>query len=121
MLMVTLGVPVRLELVLLAVFGWWGFTIGGGVPAGIALGALSTSTVAVLWGLFLSPKARITLPELQRRIVEILVFLTAAAMMTTRGHLMLATALVTGDVVVLLILHRLGRDTAGAQRPPQDR
>lgn len=121
MLVVILGVRFALELLLLAVFGWWGFTISGGGPAGIALGMLSASAVAAFWGLLLSPKARIPLRELQRTTVEILLFLTAAAMMATQGHPVLAATLVTGDLVVLLMLHRLGRDTGGGQRRLDDR
>jgi hypothetical protein len=120
MLVLILGVRFALELVLLAVFGWWGFTISGGGPTGIVLGVLSASAVAILWGLLLSPKARITLHERQRTTVEILVFLTAAAMMATQGHPVLAAALVTGDLVVLLMLHLLGRDTGGRQRRLHD-
>lgn len=113
MLPLVLAVRFALELVLLAVFGWWGFTVGGGGPAGWAIGALSAAGIAVLWGLLLSPKARIAIPPAGRNVLEVAVFLVAAGTLAAHGHLPWGALLVAADVLVLIALWRLEATTAG--------
>jgi hypothetical protein len=113
MLPLVLAVRFVLELTLLAVFGWWGFTLGGGGPAGWAVGALSAAGIAVLWGLLLSPKARIALPPARRNVLEVAVFLLAAGTLAAHGHLLWGVLLVAADVLVLFALWRLHANTAG--------
>lgn len=108
MLALVLAVRFAVELTLLAVFAWWGYTLGGPLAA-----ALCAVGVAAGWGLLLSPKARIRLTPTVRNGVEIAVFLVAAAALTTLGRPWWGVALVAVDVVILLALSRLNATTAG--------
>ena len=62
-----------LELTALAVLAWW----GAGVHVAVAL--LAPLAFAVLWGVFLSPKAKVELPLAARRAVELALWAAAAA------------------------------------------
>ena len=102
-----------LELTLLAVVGWWGYSAGG-----VLLGALCTIGVAVMWGLLLSPKARVRLSPSLRNLVEVVVFVAAGAGLAAQGHPGWAVALVAADVLILLALWRLGATTGGEAAAP---
>ena len=97
-----------LELTLLAVVAWWGYSVGG-----VLVGALCAIGVAVVWGLLLSPKARFPLPTQVRNAVEVAVFLLAAAGLSALGHPALGVVLIAADVLILLTLWRLGATTGG--------
>ena len=108
MLPVVLTLRFALELTLLAVVGWWGYSAGG-----VLVGALCAIAVAVFWGVFLSPKARVSLRTGVRNTVEVAVFLLAAAGLAALGHPALGVLLVAADVLILLSLWRLGATTGG--------
>ncbi|HSP71736.1 MAG TPA: DUF2568 domain-containing protein [Gaiellaceae bacterium] len=61
-----------LELAALAALAWW----GAGVHVAVAV--LAPLAFAVLWGLFVAPKARIELPLAARRAVELALWAAAA-------------------------------------------
>jgi Protein of unknown function (DUF2568) len=68
-----LGLRFLLELGLLVGVGWWGeHAIGWWAAVLFPLGA------AVVWGSFLSPKARWTIPSPARLVLELLLFALAA-------------------------------------------
>ncbi len=108
MLPLVLTLRFALELTLLAVVGWWGYSVGG-----VLVGALCVIVVAVVWGLLLSPKARFPLPAQVRNAVEVAVFLLAAAGLAMLGHPALGVLLIAADVLILLSLWRLGATTGG--------
>jgi Protein of unknown function (DUF2568) len=58
-----LGVAFLLELAALAAFGYWGAQAGGGTLGKIALAVGAPLLVAVVWGLFLAPKAVLQAPS----------------------------------------------------------
>ncbi len=53
-----------LELCALVALGYWGFKTGGGLMAKIGLGIGAPLAAAVVWGVFVSPQARVQLPGL---------------------------------------------------------
>ncbi|NUT52955.1 MAG: YrdB family protein [Saccharothrix sp.] len=65
------------ELALLVALGVTGAHLGGGVVLGTAFAVLLPVAAAVLWGLFIGPKARRRLPEPARFGVEVVLFATA--------------------------------------------
>ena len=88
-----------LELLMLAAYFAWGYA-----AAGILGGIGATLLVAVVWGLFLSPKATVKLSPAMRTSLELVVFLLAAAALASRGHWVWGVALVVADIVVLAAL-----------------
>ncbi|MFE2613829.1 YrdB family protein [Micromonospora chalcea] len=58
-----LGVIFLLELALLGSAGYWGFTLDAGWPLRLLAGLGAPLLIAVVWGLFCSPSATVTLPD----------------------------------------------------------
>ena len=87
---VLLVVRFGLELAALVALGYWGFTTGGTVVR-IVLGIGAPLLAAVLWGLFVSPKAKYG-NEVLRAAFEIVVFGGAALALADSGHTGLAIA-----------------------------
>ena len=67
-----LGVRFGLELAALVALGYWGFTTGGTLTR-IVLGLGAPLLAAVLWGLFVSPKAKFG-NDVVRAVGETVVF-----------------------------------------------
>ena len=51
-----------LELCMLAALGYWGFTTGDSAATQWLLGLGAPTVAAVVWGLFISPKATVKVP-----------------------------------------------------------
>jgi len=66
-----------LELSALAATAYWGFSTGSGATQWV-LGLGAPALVAIVWGLFVSPKAKIELPRPAQFAIELLVFAAAA-------------------------------------------
>ena len=75
-----------LELGALVAFGYWGFHTGGSTPAKVALGIGAPLLVAVVWGVFVAPRAVVTLPPLAKFLLGLIVLLLAAAALVAAGH-----------------------------------
>lgn len=90
MAMANLGLRFLLELAALVGLGYWGFTISGSTLLRILLGIGAPLAAALLWGTFVSPKARIPLPGEWRLLPEILIFGAAALALYTAGRSSLA-------------------------------
>jgi hypothetical protein len=88
-----------LELCALGALGYWGFKTGGGLAAKIGLGIGAPLVAAIVWGVFVSPRATVHLPEIAVLILQVLVFGSAAAGLAATGHRTLA--LVFGAIVVI--------------------
>ena len=69
-----LGLRFALELALLVGVGWWGGHVVGWWAA-----VLLPLAAAAVWGAFLSPKARWTIPRPARLVLELVLFSLAAA------------------------------------------
>jgi len=89
-----LGLRFLLELGLLVGVGWWGgHLVDWWAAVLLPLGA------GVIWGSFLSPKARWTIPHAARLLLELVLFGLAAAGYYSAGHPWIAA--VFGALVVL--------------------
>lgn len=69
-----LALRFTMEICSLIALGYWGFQTGQNVLIKILLGIGLPLIAAVIWGTFVSPKARMRLPEIGRLFIEILVF-----------------------------------------------
>ncbi len=79
-----------LELCLLVALAYWGFHTGAGTVVRLGLGIGVPLLVAVLWGIFLAPKAAVALPAVPRFLVEVVLFGLAVAGLAVAGQLTLA-------------------------------
>lgn len=93
-----------LELAMLAAFAYWGFWAGSRLWESILLAVAVPAVVAVVWGSFMSPKARFPLPRPWHALVEIVLFGLAAAALFVAGHLVIAVVL-----GVLAVLNEVSR------------
>ncbi len=88
-----------LELSALAALGYWGFHTADGFGAKLSLGLGAPLIAAVVWGVFVSPKAAVPLSTPLWLLVQAGVFGAAIAALLASGHPLLAWAL--GLAVVL--------------------
>ena len=85
-----LALAFLLELCALAAFAWWGYQTGQGTLAKIALAVVAPLLVAIFWGLFVAPRAVVTLPPLWRSLLALVVFALAAVALSVTGQTTLA-------------------------------
>jgi hypothetical protein len=99
-----------LELCLLAALGWWGFSIGGALIVKILLALVIVVAVAGLWGVLLSPRRPVKLPDAVRLVIELVLFGLAAAALATTGHPALGAALAVAYLINkgLIVLWKQG-------------
>jgi hypothetical protein len=86
-----LALAFLLELCLLVAFGYWGFTTGSGLLMQIVLGIGAPLLVAVVWGIFMAPKALRPLPFPIHQIIECVIFGLGFVALYVAGQPMLAT------------------------------
>jgi len=98
----TLTLRFLLELCALGALGYWGWQTGNTLPWQVAAGIGIPLVAAVVWGLFVSPKASIIVPGAVRLIIEVAFFALAVLALFAAGQTSLALAL--GG---LYILHRV--------------
>jgi hypothetical protein len=94
-----LAVRFGLEVGALVALAYWGVRAGEGRLAQAALGLGAPLLAAVVWGLFVAPKARFTLAPVVRLGVGLGVFGAAAAALVVSG---LSTLAVAYGVVALV-------------------
>jgi hypothetical protein len=92
-----------LELGLLAAVLTGTVRLVGGL-AGWVVGALAALLVALVWGLFLSPRRRIDSPVGVRVVVELALFVLAALLLAASGLVLLAVLLLAAEAAVLILL-----------------
>jgi hypothetical protein len=93
-----LGLRFLLELGALAAVAYWGFTTGDGLLRWV-LGIAAPVAVAVVWWLFVSPKAAVDAPRPVRLAVELAVWTAAGAALWAAGHPALGVAFFVVAVV----------------------
>jgi hypothetical protein len=76
---INLALAFLLELCMLAALGYWGFTLEQGLAVRTAAGLGAPLLAAVIWGLFLAPKASTPLREPFRLLVKLILFGLAVA------------------------------------------
>lgn len=85
-----LGVRFALELAALAAVAYWGATAPAGGVVRLSLAIAAPVLVAVVWGLFIAPKARIPTGLFGRAGLGFVVFSIAALALWARGQTSLA-------------------------------
>lgn len=90
---INLGLRFVLELCLLGALGYWGFRLDGGWPIRLAAGLGAPLLVAVIWGLFVSPKATYPLSDPWRFALETVLFALGAGALYLAARPSLAIAL----------------------------
>lgn len=100
-----------LELCALGALAWWGAATGSTTIASVLLAVAAPLVAAVAWGVFVSPKARIKLPVV-RWVVELAVFLCAAAGLVAIDHPRLALVLLAAYAVNRTLLLVLGEEVS---------
>ena len=96
-----------LELILLTSLGIWGYHLADGTVSSIVLSAGLPLIAAVIWGLFISPKARIALPIAAVVIIEVALVGAAAYGLIRSGYLVAAVVyavLHIGNRLLLLLI-----------------
>jgi hypothetical protein len=101
-----------LELAALAAFGYWGVTTAASRVVQVALAIVLPTTMAIVWGLFISPKARFPTRELGRASLGLVVFLLAAAALWGRDRTTLAMTYGCLAVVSSVLVFFLPQRTA---------
>jgi len=104
---INLGIRFILELCMLASFGYYGFQIAMGFSLKLLLGIGLPAVVAVIWGLFLSPRAKFDLHIIARVLMEMILFFSAAGLLHLLHYGVLAIILAITFVVnrtILLLL-----------------
>lgn len=93
------GLAFFLELAMLAAFGYWGFYGDKSLfvkwMAGIGLPVLT----AIVWGIFLAPRAAYRLNSISGNLLSLILFLLAAAALFYTQHTLLAIVFASIAVV----------------------
>ncbi len=103
------GLRFLLELGALASLCYWGFQKGDSTAASFALGIGAPLLMAIVWGLFVSPKARIELPSIPKFVLGIAILVLAAVALSDSGYPKLAIAfevLIAVNAVLIIVLER---------------
>ena len=96
------GVAFLLELVALAGLCAWGFNVGHDVAVHVLLGIAAPVAMAVVWGIFCAPRAKVVLPRVPLLSLRTAILLIAGVAMYAAGrHL---AALVFAVVVVVNVV-----------------
>ena len=88
-----LGLRFVLELCMLVALGIWGFS------ESIVLGIAAPLAAAVVWGLWIAPKASRRLRDPLRLVVELLLFGAAGVALAAADHLLAAAIFVAAVVL----------------------
>lgn len=80
------GLAFLLELLVLVVLAWWGFSRDVGWAGSLGLAVAAPAAAAVLWGLFAAPKSRFTVPLAAQLVVKAVVFGAAALALVALGQ-----------------------------------
>lgn len=89
-----LGLIFLLELALLGAAATWGFTRDAGWPVRLLAGLGAPLLIAVVWGLFCSPRATVALPAPAKLGVQAACFVTGGLLLALAGRPLPATLLV---------------------------
>jgi len=104
---INLAIRFLLELTALGIFAYWGATRTASVLLRTAFAIGCPLSVAVFWGLFVSPKARVPTGRVGRAGLGLLVFLGAAAALDATGRRELAIGFATVALLSSLVVYVL--------------
>jgi hypothetical protein len=101
-----LALAFLLELCLLAALGYWGFRVGSGPIARAALGIGAPLLMAVVWGVFMAPKASIQLAGPIHLVLGLVLFGMGVAALFAAGQpnlaLIFALAVVLNQILTVI-------------------
>jgi hypothetical protein len=89
---INLALMFLLELCMLAALGYWGFTLDQGMAVRVGAGLGAPILAAVVWGMWMAPRASNRLPEPLHLIAELIIFGLAIAALYAAGRSRLALA-----------------------------
>jgi Protein of unknown function (DUF2568) len=101
---VNLGVRFLLELAMLVALSWVGGEIGSSWWVSVLLAIAFPLIAAVLWGMFIAPKAPRRLTDPAKLLVELVLFAAAVVGLAVVGHPVLAAVLAVVFVVNTVVL-----------------
>ena len=109
-----------LELSALAATAYWGFATASGFTQ-FVLGLGAPALVALVWGLFVSPKAKVELPRPAQFAIELLVFAAAALALIVADQPVLGIVLGGLELVSGTLNYVWDDEVSGHRRgPPAD-
>lgn len=97
-----------LELCMLGAVGYWGFKVGDGTAMQALLGVGAPLVMAVVWGLFIAPKAAFPVPAVARLGLQAVLFGAAAAALAQVTSPALAAAFLAAVVANGALVGALG-------------
>lgn len=100
-----LAVSFLLELCALAALAYWGVRTGQGLILKIGLGVGAPLLAAVMWGVFVSPKAPVSVHKHVRLVLQLVFFGLAAAALSATGRPTLAWVFVAAVAINGSLLH----------------
>jgi hypothetical protein len=89
---------------MLTAVGYWGFKTQSGWPMKILLGIGVPVLIAVLWGMFIAPKATYHLSGISRELLELVLFGSGAVALFSSGKANLALVYAAVLVVNKILL-----------------
>ena len=101
---INLALAFLLELCMLAALGYWGFTLDQGLAMRVGAGLGAPVLAAVVWGIWMAPRASNRLPEPLHLILELIIFGLAVTALYAAGQPQLA--LVFGLVYLINVVLR---------------
>ena len=99
---VTLTARFLCELAMLASLAFWGYVVGDGVWAWL-LGIAAPVLAAVIWGMFVAPRAKVPVPAPVRVAIELVLYAAAAAGLAAAGQPVAAVVLGVAGLVTSLL------------------
>ncbi|MGW5670414.1 YrdB family protein [Micromonospora sp. NPDC003776] len=97
-----------LELAMLAAAARWGFTLDAGWPVRLLAGIGAPLLLAVVWGVFCSPRANVALPAPAKLGVQAACFVTGGLLLALSGWPVPGAVLVVLWAVDKALLTHLG-------------
>lgn len=106
---INLGLAFLLELCMLAALGYWGFTLDQGLAVRVGAGLGVPVLAAVVWGVWMAPRASIRLQEPLHTILEVIIFGLAIAALYAAGRPRLALAFGIVYAINLILRYAWGQ------------
>jgi hypothetical protein len=100
-----------MELCLLAAQCYWGFHVGNGTIVKIVLGIGAPVLIALVWGTFMAPKARVRLSRPLHLVMEVVLFGLGTAALFVAGHPWLAVIFAVAAVLNRVLIAVWGQES----------
>ncbi|GIO15212.1 hypothetical protein J19TS2_47670 [Cohnella xylanilytica] len=104
---IVLGALFLVELAALASYSYWGFRFGSAKGLQFLLGIGAPALVAIFWGMFVAPKASISVSVPVRALLQAVVFAGAAGALYAAGRPAWAVAFLLVAAVVMSLVYLL--------------